>query len=91
MPAYAEQNKSVEQEKQIQLTDSQKAELAEIYKDLLDEKKQLIQKYVEFGMVSKEKGDNMMQRMDEHFKMMEQNGFQLPHHPHANHHPDWKH
>ena len=85
-PTYAEQNKSVEQEKQIQLTDSQKAELSEIYQDIMEEKKELIQKYVEFGVLSKEKGDQMIQRFEKHYKMAEKNGFMLPHRPHDGRH-----
>ena len=85
--AYAEQNKPAEPAKQVQLTEDQKAELANIYKDILDEKKELIQKYMEFGVISKEKGDQVIKRLEEHFKMMEQNGFNLPHHPHASPHP----
>lgn len=91
MPTYAEQNKPVEQKKQVQLTETQKTELSEIYQDLLEEKKELIQKYVEFGVIPKEKGDQMIQKFEEHYKMIEQNGFNLPHHPHAGHHPNWKH
>lgn len=78
LPAYAEQNKPIEQEKQIQLTEAQKAELSEIYQDILEEKKELIQKYVEFGVLSKEKGDKMIQKFESHYKMAEKNGFMLP-------------
>ena len=88
MPTYAEQSKPpVEPEKQIQLTESQKAELAEIYQDLMEEKKELIQKYVEFGVLSKEKGDKIIQKFEEHYKLAEKNGFTLPHHHGDHHHP----
>ena len=86
MPTHAEQNKPVEQEKQIQLTESQKAELSEIYQDLLEEKKELIQKYVEFGVLPKEKGDQMIQKFEDHYKMAEKNGFMMPHFSHDKHH-----
>ena len=86
MPTYAEQNKPVAPEKQIQLSESQKAELAEIYQDLMEEKKELIQKYVEFGALPKEKGAKIIQKFEEHYKMAEKNGFMLPHH-HGDHHP----
>jgi hypothetical protein len=86
LPVYAEQNTPTEGDKQVQLTEDQRAELADIYRDLLEEKKELVQKYVEFGVIPKEKGDQMMQRFEEHFKMVEQNGFMLPRHPHGNHH-----
>ncbi len=89
--AYAEQNTPAEGDKQIQLTEDQKTELADIYRDLLEEKKELVQKYVEFGVIPKEKGDQMIQKFEEHFKMVEQNGFQLPHRPHGGQHPNWEH
>lgn len=91
MPTHAEKKKPVEQEKQIQLTETQKAELSEIYLELFEEKKELIQKYVEFGVISKEKGNQMIQKFEKHYKMIEQNGFMLPHPPHENHYPKWKH
>lgn len=91
IPAHAEQIKPVEQEKQIQLTESQKAELSEIYQDLLEEKKELIQKYVEFGVLSKEKGDRMIQKFEGHYKMAEKNGFMLPHRPHPGQHSNQIH
>jgi uncharacterized lipoprotein YehR (DUF1307 family) len=62
---------------EVKLTDAQKAELAKLHKSILEQKKQLIQKYVEFGVIPKEKGDKMIQRFDEHYKMLEQNGFIL--------------
>ncbi len=86
MPAHAEQNKPAEQEQKIQLTESQKAELSEIYQDLLEEKKELIQKYVEFGVLPKEKGDQMIQKFEDHYKMAEKNGFMMPHFSHDKHH-----
>lgn len=86
-PTYAEQNEPIEQDKQIQLTESQKAELSEIYQDLMEEKKELIQKYVEFGVLSKEKGEQMIQKFEEHYKMAEKNGFMLPHRLHDGLHP----
>lgn len=90
-PTYAEQNKPLEQEKQIQLTESQKAELSEIYQDIMEEKKELIQKYVEFGVLSKEKGNQMTQKLEKRYKMAEKNGFMLPHCRHDGHHPNQIH
>lgn len=86
MPTYAEQNNPIEQEKQIQLTEAQKAELSEIYQDIMEEKKELIQKYVEYGVLSKEKGDKMIQKFETRYKMAEKNGFMLPCIPHDHHH-----
>jgi len=60
---------------EVKLTDAQKAELAKLHKGILEQKKQLIQKYVEFGVIPKEKADKMIQRFEEHYKMLEENGF----------------
>ena len=91
VPTYAEQDTPAEGDKQIQLTEDQKAELSEIYQDILEEKKELIQKYVEYGVLSKEKGDKMIEKFEAHYKMAEKHGFQLPHRPHAGQHPNWEH
>ncbi|MDQ0217801.1 DUF2680 domain-containing protein [Peribacillus cavernae] len=79
-PALAVGSQPPSQEKKVQLSENQKAELKEIHKDILAKKKELIQKYVEFGMISKEMGDRMIQRYEHHYKMVEQNGFKMHHH-----------
>lgn len=68
-------------EKPIQLTNEQKAKLENLHKELLEKKKELIQQYVEYGIISKEKGDNMISRLEKHYNRMQQKGFS----PHWNH------
>jgi hypothetical protein len=80
-PALAEGNQPPSEVKNVQLTETQKAELKQLHKDVLEKKKELIQKYVEFGVISKEMGDRIIQRYDDHYKLVEQNGFRLHHHP----------
>lgn len=75
--AEVEKPEDAKNTEEVKLTDAQKAELAKLHKSILEQKKQLIQKYVEFGVIPKEKGDKMIQRFDEHYKMLEQNGFVL--------------
>ena len=80
LPASAEDN--------VQFTESQKTELATIQKRILADKKELIEKYVEYGALSKEEADKMYAHFERHYKMMEQHDFQLPsHRPHTKHMP----
>uniref|UniRef100_UPI0034A00352 DUF2680 domain-containing protein n=1 Tax=Bacillus licheniformis TaxID=1402 RepID=UPI0034A00352 len=39
-----------------ELTDNQKNELASLQKDIMEKKKQLINKYVEYGILDQERG-----------------------------------
>lgn len=87
--ASAEGNKAPLQERNIQLTEKQKAELKEIHKGILKERKELIRKYVEFEIITEETGDRIIERYEEHYRMVEQNGFLMPHHHF--HNKRWKH
>jgi uncharacterized lipoprotein YehR (DUF1307 family) len=73
--AEVEKPEEANNTQEVKLTDAQKAELAKLHKGILEQKKQLIQKYVEFGVIPKEKADKMIQRFEEHYKMLEENGF----------------
>jgi hypothetical protein len=77
-------NPGQKQEQQVQLTEQQKSELAKLHKDILEKKKEMIQKYVEFGVIPEEKGQMMIAHFEKHYEMLEQNGFMMklpPHHP----------
>ncbi|AYA74553.1 hypothetical protein DOE78_03275 [Bacillus sp. Y1] len=73
--AEVEKPEDANNTQEVKLTDAQKAELAKLHKGILEQKKQLIQKYVEYGVIPKEKADKMIQRFEEHYKMLEENGF----------------
>jgi uncharacterized lipoprotein YehR (DUF1307 family) len=73
--AEVEKPQDAKNTEEVKLTDAQKAELAKLHKSILEQKKQLIQKYVEFGVIPKEQADKMIQRFEEHYKMLEENGF----------------
>lgn len=79
-PTCAAEKQTPLQERSIQLTEKQKAELKEIHKDILEEKKELIRKYVEFEVITEATGDKIIERYEEHYRMVEQNGFMMPHH-----------
>ncbi len=51
-------------------------QIAQLQQQLLDLKKQLVQKYVENGQLTADQGKLAEQRMDDVYKYAEQNGFQ---------------
>jgi ribosomal protein S20 len=75
----------------VELTEQQKNELANLHKDLLAKKEQLITKYVEYGVISEDKGMKMKSRMEEHYKKLEQNGFIPSCNKHKHKHNDKEH
>ncbi|RBW67924.1 DUF2680 domain-containing protein [Bacillus taeanensis] len=74
-PAFAEEPPAKAEEKAVQLTEEQKQELAEMHKNMIEGKRALIAKYVEYGMITKEKGDKIMAHMEERYTKMEENNF----------------
>lgn len=50
-------------------------EIARIQQQILDLKKQLVQKYVENGSITAEQGKQIQSNLDQHYKYQEQNGF----------------
>lgn len=84
--AYGQNNgdkQNLQAQPEVQLTEQQKTELAKLHKDILDKKKEMVQKYVEFGVIEEEKGQMMIAHFEKHYEMLEQNGFmmKLPPHP----------
>lgn len=83
---------NTDQDKQnaVQLTEEQKSELSDLYREMFEKKKEIIEKKLEFGMITKEKADKMNEFIDEHLKMLEENNFMFRHHkkmknPHHDH------
>ena len=76
--AFAEDSQDAGQKPAAPLTEEQIAEVKEIHESILAQKKMLIEKYVEYGKLSEEQGKKITERFDRHYKMMEENGFQMP-------------
>lgn len=66
-------NESVNE--RIVLTEEQKQQLETLHKDMMKKRKEIIAKYVEFGVISEEKGEKMMIKLDEHYKKLKKNDF----------------
>ena len=75
---FAQESEGPEEKTVAPLTEEQIAEVKEIHQTILAQKKMLIKKYVEYGKISEEQGEKITERFDRHYKMMEENGFQMP-------------
>ncbi|MCI4128448.1 YckD family protein [Bacillus haynesii] len=64
-----------------ELTDKQKNELASLQKDIMEKKKQLINKYVEYGILDQERGKEIKSHIEKRYEKQKENGFL----------PKWKH
>ncbi|MEH7238403.1 YckD family protein [Bacillus sp. JJ1562] len=84
--ANAEMEKDAQKPK-IELTDKQKQELDKLYLELLETKKTIINKYVEFGVLPKEKADTRLNWLDEHYQKIREQGY-IPMHHHKKHRDD---
>ncbi|MDY7433174.1 YckD family protein [Bacillus sp. V26] len=70
----------------VTLTEQQKKEIEQLEADILKKRKDVISKYVEYGVLPKERGDHITNHMVKHFEMMKQNGFVPKPHPHPHPH-----
>uniref|UniRef100_UPI00240A8536 YckD family protein n=1 Tax=Piscibacillus halophilus TaxID=571933 RepID=UPI00240A8536 len=59
----------------VELTEEQKSEMAAMQKEVLEKEKEIIQKYVEYGVFSLEKGEKIIGHLDKHYEKLEENGF----------------
>ncbi|WP_332693736.1 DUF2680 domain-containing protein [Halalkalibacter lacteus] len=62
-------------ESKVELTEEQKVGIAKLHKDVLEKKKEVINKYVEYGVYTEEKGKKIASMFDKHYIKLEQNGF----------------
>lgn len=58
-----------------QLTESQKKELAQLYSKITELKKQIVDKYLEFGVIDQERAEFMKQRIDQMEKFRAEQGY----------------
>ena len=85
-PVLANNPNTPETEKQVQFTEEQKKVLADLYKEIFELRKTVVDKYVEFGAMSKETADKVKAWMDGHYQKMEERGFQPMEHRHHHGH-----
>lgn len=63
------------QEKEIELTKEQVEELEKLTAELFEKRKEIIDKYVEFEILSKEKAEKIKDHLDHHFQKMKEANF----------------
>lgn len=59
----------------VELTDAQKQELDTLYKQLLETRKALLNKYVEYGVLTKEKADKKISWLEDHYKKIKEHNY----------------
>ena len=59
----------------VQLDQTQQQELAALHQEIQAKVKEVVSKYVEYGVISKEKGDKIISRLDKRYQKLEENGF----------------
>lgn len=59
----------------VKLTEEQQKEMAVLQKQVLDQQKEIINKYVEYGVFTEEKGQKIISHFEKRYNMLEQNGF----------------
>lgn len=59
----------------VKLTSKQQEEMKALQQEALKQKKEIINKYVEYGVFSKEKGQKIITHLEQRYIKMEQNGF----------------
>ncbi|UOQ47659.1 YckD family protein [Gracilibacillus caseinilyticus] len=69
----------------VTLTDKQIAEMKTLQQELVEKEKTIINKYVEYGVLTEEKGKNILEHLDRKYKMLEENQF-VPKWDHKHHH-----
>ena len=79
------QNPGIEETKEVKLTEEQKNELAKLYDEAFEKKKEIISKYVEYGVFSEEKGSKLIEHIESHYKKLEENNY-IPKYGNHNHH-----
>lgn len=60
---------------EVELTSEQKDELAFLHKNLMDQKIGIINKYVEYGVITEEKGKEMIEHLEKRYQQLEKNEF----------------
>lgn len=60
---------------EVNLTDAQKSELKQLSDKMFEIKKQMVEKYLEYGVITKEQAEKKLEKLEKMKKVREQNGF----------------
>ncbi|MBD1382029.1 YckD family protein [Metabacillus arenae] len=59
----------------VKLTEEQKKEMSALQKEVMEQKKEIINKYIEYGVFTEEKGQKIISHLEKHYNKLKQNGF----------------
>lgn len=76
---------SAESISDVELTEEQQLEMSVLQRDAIEKKKEILNKYVEFGVFTEEKAQKIESHFEEMYSKLEQNGF-IPEHEWFRHH-----
>ena len=87
--AYSQEKQTENKTPEITFTEEQKSELSKLHQKILTDKKELLNKYVEYGALKQEQADKIIEHLEKRYEMIEERGFQYP--PHHMHHKPHHH
>ncbi|MGP4041238.1 YckD family protein [Gracilibacillus sp. D59] len=70
--------------KDVKLSDEQIEEMKGLQKEAIEKEKQIIEKYVEYGVFTKEKAQKIIQHLEKKYEKLEENNF-IPKWDHKHH------
>ncbi len=74
-----EVQESTKPQAEVKLTTEQQNELVKLYQDKLAQEKKILDKYVEFKIMTQDTADKILTHKQEWYKNLEKSGFALPH------------
>ncbi|MDC3424445.1 YckD family protein [Aquibacillus sp. 3ASR75-11] len=83
-PMNIQAKEDVQKPKEVKLDDQQQKQLAILYEGLINKKKGIVNRYVEYGVYSKEKGEMIKKHLDKYYQKLKENNF-LPLNKHKEH------
>ena len=72
-------NKAEMEKPQVELSKEQRAELQKLYEKKMKLEKKIIDKYVDFGVLSEEAASKIREHKEGWFGRLKENGFIMPH------------
>ncbi|QDP39123.1 DUF2680 domain-containing protein [Radiobacillus deserti] len=73
-----------------ELTKDQIAEMKQLHDELVKQRKLIIDKYVEYGVMTEEKAKKMKEHLDFFSKKLKENGYIMEHKKHGHGHNKWE-
>ncbi|SFL86619.1 Protein of unknown function [Gracilibacillus orientalis] len=69
---------------EVELSDEQIDEIRTLKQEVMEKEKQIIEKYIEYGVFTEEKGQKILEHMEKKYEKLEENNF-IPKWDHKHH------